>query len=152
MSDRAFAVTVPADARYLKVVRAFFKPLMEEHFGEEGAGMIILALDESCSNIVKHRSQLDGGLIHVRVLVMPDRLRLRIGDFCRDTDVDNIRPRDLTDVRPGGLGTHFINQIMDRVAFEPEPARPGRMALVMDKALPSGKEKDGDAHRDQHPG
>lgn len=148
MPDRAFGVTVPADARYLKVVRAFFKPVMDERFGDE-AGKLILALDESCANVVKHRSgALDGGLIHVRLEVFPDRVRFRVGDFCGEGDVDKIKPRDLDDVRPGGLGTHFVSEIMDRVAFEPEPDSPGRLALVMEKTVPGGKEKDGDADRD----
>lgn len=148
MPDRAFGVTVPADSRYLKVIRAFFKPVMDERFGEE-AGKLILALDESCSNVVKHRSgALDGGLIHVRLEVLADRIRFRIGDFCGTDDVDKIKPRDLEDVRPGGLGTHFVSEIMDKVGFEPESDRPGRMALVMEKSIPLGKEQDGDADRD----
>lgn len=143
MRDGAFAVTVPADSRYLKVIRGFFAPIMEEVFGEE-SNMLILVLDESCSNIVKHRSGvLDEGLIHVRVEVLPDSLRIRIGDFCGKEDVPNIKPRDLEDIRPGGLGTHFINQIMDRVEFEPEPDAPGRLALVMEKSIPHDEEKHG---------
>ncbi|MAG58865.1 MAG: hypothetical protein CMJ83_21460 [Planctomycetes bacterium] len=144
MPPRAFGVTVPADARYLKVVRAFFKPVLEEHFGEE-SGMIILALDESCSNIVKHQSKnLDDGMITARVQVTESLVRLRIGDFCGQEDVENIRPRDLQDVRPGGLGTHFVDQIMDHVAFEPEPGKPGRLALVLEKKIPEGKQEDGE--------
>jgi len=146
MSERAFGVTVPADSRYLKVVRAFFKPVLEETFGEE-SGMLILALDESCSNIVKHRSgNLDGGLIHVRIEIGDGSLRIRIGDFCGKDDIPNIRPRDLGDVRPGGLGTHFVDQIMDHVGFEPMPDTPDRMALVMEKVLPEGAENDGCEH------
>ena len=30
----------------------------------------------------------------------------------------NIKPRDLDDVKAGGLGTFFIGQIMDEVAFK----------------------------------
>ena len=147
MPDRAFGVTVPADARYLKVVRAFFKPVLDEQFGAD-AGKLILALDESCANVVKHRSgALDGGLVHVRLELLPDRVRIRIGDFCGENDVDKIKPRDLADIRPGGLGTHFVGEIMDRVAFEPEPKSPGRLALVMEKIVPVRKEKNGDANR-----
>jgi sigma-B regulation protein RsbU (phosphoserine phosphatase) len=144
MQDRAFALTVPADPRYLKVIRAFFGPVLEDLFGEK-SGLLILALDESCSNIVKHRcGSLADDLIQVRVIVQPDRLRIRLGDFCAAADVPKIRPRDLEDVKPGGLGTHFIDQIMDRVVFEPEPERPGRVALVMEKAIPRSEAKDAD--------
>ena len=148
MPDRSFGVTVPADARYLKVVRAFFKPVVDEQFGAD-AGKLILVLDECCANVVKHRSgALDGGLVHVRLEVLPGRVRIRVGDFCGEGDVDRIKPRDLADIRPGGLGTHFVSEIMDRVEFEPEPNSPGRLALVMEKTVPVREEKDGDADRD----
>jgi len=105
--------------------------------------MLILALDEACSNVVKHRNKdLMGGLIHVRAEVTPEFLRFRIGDFCAKEDIPNIKPRDLTDIRPGGLGTHFISEIMDRIEFEPEPGSPGMMALVLERAVPSGQESD----------
>jgi anti-sigma regulatory factor (Ser/Thr protein kinase) len=32
-------------------------------------------------------------------------------------DVERIVPRDLDEVRPGGLGTHFIRSIMDEVTY-----------------------------------
>ncbi len=144
MADRSFALTVPADARYLKVVRAFFTPVLEDLFAEASA-MMILALDESCSNIVKHRSGgLECELIQVRIDVLKDRVRIRLGDFCAAADLPKIKPRDLEDIRPGGLGTHFIDKIMDSVSYEPEPGRPDRLALVMEKAIPGGEQKDGD--------
>jgi sigma-B regulation protein RsbU (phosphoserine phosphatase) len=144
MAERAFALTVPADARYLKVVRAFFQPVLEDCFGDQ-AGMMVLALDESCSNIVKHRVRAgEGAVIAVHVSVDEARMRIRLGDFCAAEDVAKIRPRDLGDVRPGGLGTHFVDSIMDSVRYEPEAGQPGRVALVMDKALPGRKTEDAD--------
>lgn len=143
MQDRVFALTVPADPRYLKVIRAFFTPVLDDLFGES-SGLLVLALDESCSNIVKHRTGSgEDDVIHVKIMVLPGRVRIRLGDFCGTSDVPRIRPRELEDVRPGGLGTHFIDQIMDRVSYEPEPDRPGRVALVMEKATPGGEAKDG---------
>jgi anti-sigma regulatory factor (Ser/Thr protein kinase) len=31
---------------------------------------------------------------------------------------ENIKPRDLSDIKAGGLGTFFIGQIMDEVIFK----------------------------------
>ena len=105
---RAFAMSVPADARYLKIIRRFFQPIVEDLFGEE-AGLLLLALDEACSNVVKHRSKnLMGGKVHVRAEVSREKVRFRIGDFCGKDDIPNIKPRELDDVRPGGLDAlHF---------------------------------------------
>lgn len=143
MKDCTFAVTVPADARYLKAIRAFLEPVMQDLFADE-ADMLVLALGESCSNILKHRrGSLHDSLITVTIEIRSPRVRFRIGDFCTAEDLPNIKPRDLDDVRPGGLGTHFIGEIMDRVAYEPEPGRPGRLALVLEKAIPNAEPTDG---------
>lgn len=151
MQERAFALTVPADPRYLKVIRSFFTPVLGDLFGEQ-SGMLILALDESCANIVKHRSGcFENNVIQVRIEIGADRVRIRLGDFCAAADVPKIRPRDLDDIRPGGLGTHFVDQIMDRVGFDPEPGRPERMALVMEKVIPGAEVKDDDQVRDVGP-
>ena len=133
---KSFAVTVPAEASYLKIIRGFFKPALEQVVGER-AGLLILALDEACSNIIKYRARsLDRCLIHVRAEICEERATFRLGDFCDSADVCRIKPRSLDDIRPGGLGTHFINEIMDEVGFEPEPENPSRMALVLTKLLP----------------
>ena len=135
MSEQLFSLSVPADPRCLKAIRAFFGSLLAEHCGED-ADMIVLALDESCSNVLRHRQGgADGERLHVQAVVGPRRVRFRIADFCCPGDVPRIKPRDLKSVRPGGLGTHYIERIMDRVDFEPDPERPGRMVLVLEKTL-----------------
>lgn len=139
MKERSFQVRVPVDSRFLKAVRGFFQPLLEAEVGAAEAARLVLALDEACSNLVKHgcpdRADAD---VTVQALFGAEKLSFRIRDFCADADVAKIKPRELSDVKPGGLGTHFINQIMDRVAFEPEPDRPGRVMLVLEKTPSRG--------------
>ncbi|MCC6671589.1 MAG: ATP-binding protein [Planctomycetes bacterium] len=136
MSPRVYQLKVPAEAGCLKAVRAFVASILESALGAEGQ-MVVLALDEACANIVKHRTPRVGCEdIEVRVEVEPELVRFRIGAFCAQEDLPRIRPRDLAELRPGGLGTHFIGQIMDRIEYEAEPDRPGAMALVLEKRVP----------------
>lgn len=140
MNDSVFALSVPADAAYLAAVRAFFDACLRAEAGDATDGLV-LALDEACANVIRHRDKALGcATLDVRAELSPaGLLRIRLGSFCARADVAKIKPRDLADVRPGGLGTHFIEKIMDRVLYEPEPGRPERFALVMEKALaPSG--------------
>lgn len=135
MAPRTFAIAVPAQACNLKMVRAFFECALQQA-GATGVDEVLLALDEACANVVRHRGgAVDDGLIRVRGEFSDDQIRLRIGRFCEDCDVAKIKPRDLADIRPGGLGTSFIARIMDRVEFEREPRHPSFMALVMTRAL-----------------
>jgi len=48
-------------------------------------------------------------------------LEIRIRDFGSGTDPVHFKPRELADVRPGGLGIHFIRSAMDRVEYETPP-------------------------------
>ncbi len=142
MKDRSFLVSVPADSRYLRAIRSFFLPVLEEALGDSGAQMVVLALDEACANIIKHSGTAcrANRRVHVQTTVGPDNIRFRLPDFCDEADVPNIKPRDLNQPRPGGLGTHFINRIMDRIVFEADPEAPGRVALVMEKGIPAAEE------------
>ena len=53
---------------------------------------------------------------------------------CIEVDVDAIRPRDLDDIRPGGLGVYFIREIMDSAVFLPRENGDGNV-LEMTKRI-----------------
>lgn len=133
MAVAVFHLQVPACARSLRVLRACVRSALDD-VPEREASRIVLAVDEACANIVKHREKLPGrNCIQLDVERDGDLVRFRLGGFCAQRDVSHIQPRDLADVRPGGLGTHFIDQIMDRVAYEPDSVVPGHMDLVLEK-------------------
>ncbi len=46
-------------------------------------------------------------------------------------DPKTVRPRDLDDVRPGGLGTHFIAEVMDDAKFERPPSGNGNLLIMV---------------------
>ncbi|NJD55951.1 MAG: ATP-binding protein [Nitrospirae bacterium] len=41
-----------------------------------------------------------------------------------------MRGRDLDDVRPGGLGLHFIKRVFDEVAYDPKRKAGNRLLLI----------------------
>ena len=46
-------------------------------------------------------------------------------------DIEKVKPRDLSDVRPGGLGTHFIREVMDEVVFLVSPEGCGNLLKLV---------------------
>jgi anti-sigma regulatory factor (Ser/Thr protein kinase) len=141
MKDRTFFVSVPADARFLRAIRSFFQPLLTEVFGDATSQMLILALDEACSNMIKHSDRdCADKRIDVHGALGPRGIRFRLPGFCCPSDVPNIRPRDLATPVPGGLGTHFISRIMDRVEFERDPDSADRVSLVMERGFREGED------------
>jgi anti-sigma regulatory factor (Ser/Thr protein kinase) len=54
----------------------------------------------------------------VTVIDGRDRLTVRLRDFGKKADARKIAPRDLKDIRPGGLGTHFIRTVFDTMCYD----------------------------------
>ncbi len=132
MSARTYAASAPVTPASLRCLRAFFENVLRAE-GRAEPERIVLALDEACSNVVKHRCpSIDDGQLRVSLRIDGQRTVCRIGGFCAAKDVDQIKPRPLAEVRPGGLGTSFIAQIMQRVGYEPDPESEGGLALVME--------------------
>jgi anti-sigma regulatory factor (Ser/Thr protein kinase) len=114
------ALTVPSHPKFLYVVRSAAYPVViEAGFSRKEARRIVLALDEACSNIIRHAYEGDPeGTISVTLTVTGTELRIELRDTGKRVDAAKIAPRDLKDVRPGGLGTHFINAAFDTVRYD----------------------------------
>lgn len=138
MPQRVFQVRVPAEPSSLHAVRAFVTRILEDVWGDDTAN-VVLAVDEACGNIVKHRARIRGrDEIDLRVELDPGCVRFRFACFCVQRDLPRIKPRDIADQRPGGIGTRLIGEIMDRIDYEPDPQAPGQMTLVLEKRLGKG--------------
>lgn len=101
-------------------------------------GEIAVAVDEALGNIIRHAyAQTAGGPIHVslsvRQVCRQPRLVIRLRDFGHPADPRRIRSRDLSQVRPGGLGVHIMKQCMDSVRYQ--KARGGGTMLTMTRSL-----------------
>ena len=70
------------------------------------------------------RCQMHGDIL-IHVWRDRDRIVFDIVDFAPPVDPRRVKPRALDDVRPGGLGTHFINECMDECEFRAPPAGAG---------------------------
>lgn len=112
-------IRIASDPKLLVVVRdvvARFCELME--CTEEDQRSIVLAVDEACSNIIRHTYL--GAACHtidVSCTGNPERIEIVLRDCGPPIDLKKVQPRPLDQVRPGGLGTHFIRSIMDEVEY-----------------------------------
>lgn len=78
-----------------------------------------IAVNEACNNIIQHAYKGDpSGEIVLEILNNGTDIIFRLTDFAKPADPARIKPRDLSDIRPGGLGTHFMREIMDDCSFE----------------------------------
>ena len=110
---------IPAIADNLKKIRKFVRNYIAkcdrlESFSDE----IVLAIDEACQNVVRHAYKDKEGDVAVKLSFRNNEFIVSIEDNGIPVIPEKIKPRDIEDIKPGGLGTFFINQIMDSVSFQ----------------------------------
>lgn len=100
---------------------------------------IVVALNEACMNVIQHGYQGNPqGEYELRVTHNKNRhaMIFELLDHAAPVDKSKIKSRSLEDVRPGGLGVYFIQQLMDEMAFCDPPEGYGNllfMSIRLDK-------------------
>ncbi len=117
----------------LKLIRAAVKKTVEFCGCEPGVVQdVVIAVDEACQNVIRHAyGGGEGGEIELEITRLDGDLVLYLRDYADPIDVSKVKPRDLDDLRPGGLGTHFINEVMDEVEFMPSPTDGGNLLKMV---------------------
>ncbi len=115
-----------------EVRRAARSFLAEAGFDECTIELLVLALDEACTNIIRHAYSLQHKPVRLEMELLRDRVRFVLRDYGRSCDPQKIRSRALEDIRPGGVGVHIIQQAFDLVKYEP---RPRGTRLTLEKKL-----------------
>ncbi|MCX7562712.1 SpoIIE family protein phosphatase [Xanthomonadaceae bacterium XH05] len=83
---------------------------------------LVLAVDEACSNIIRHAyGGPSDALIQLHLERDGDELHFELLDDAPCCESTAPRPRDLSDCRPGGLGINFIDSLMDHWSLTPRP-------------------------------
>ena len=135
VGERLCVITVPARADRLKLIRdAVTDAAMLSGCGEETVRDLVLAVDEACQNVIRHAySGNEAGDMVVDVRREDDEIVVLLRDFAAPVDVTKVKPRDIDDVKPGGLGTYLMQQCMDEVTFMPPPADGGNLLRMAKK-------------------
>ncbi|MDB9922765.1 ATP-binding protein [Candidatus Pelagibacter sp.] len=105
----------------LKEVRVFAREVFKKStIFEKHTDDLVLALAEAAQNIVKHgyNNQPTEDEMKIIIKFNDNILSMELMDKGKPVVPSNIKPRDLDDIKSGGLGTFFIGQIMDEVVFK----------------------------------
>ncbi len=118
-------LTLPASPAWYGTIRNLAIQLCRNcGVDDRNSGSIALALDEAVSNI--HRHGYHGSHDQMIDIVIkgfkattnqPWKIMICIEDRAPQINLDQIKSRNLDDVRPGGLGVHLIQSIMDKAIW-----------------------------------
>tara|TARA_A100001388_G_scaffold253832_1_gene217188 strand:- start:960 stop:1391 length:432 start_codon:yes stop_codon:yes gene_type:complete len=122
----------------LKDVRTFCREVFEKLQIEQNLkDELVLAIAEAAQNIVKHAykndPQTDDKMV-VQISCKDNKLQIGFYDMGTPVDPNKVKHREIDNVKPGGLGTFFIQEIMDAVEFK-DGKKPWINHLVLTKQL-----------------
>jgi sigma-B regulation protein RsbU (phosphoserine phosphatase) len=114
-------LTFPAEPTQMRSVRAALRNALDsQEIGPELRDRLVLAVDEACTNIIRHAY---GGVceetISLHLSREKDMLLFELRDQAPTVDARKLKPRDLSECRPGGLGLPFIDALMDEWKLRP---------------------------------
>ncbi len=122
---------------YLCAVRSLISAVCNRlGFNNAQGSQVVLAVDEALANVIKHgyAGREDGKIVlFVCPFSMSERgpgIKVIIEDNAKQVDPSAIKSRDLDDVRPGGLGVHIIQRVMDSASYEKRVGTGMKLTLV----------------------
>ena len=120
MSQTLFKQQFSAHTDQLQQLRKWAREsALQAGLEEEQIEQVVIGVNEACMNIIEHAYKKQPGDIIFEVIQEPNQLIFQLTDFAETIDCSCIKSRELDDIRPGGLGVHFIKQAMDKVEYLP---------------------------------
>jgi serine/threonine-protein kinase RsbW len=129
-------IVVKSSTDNLSQIRDFTKAAaLESGFSEDAIGKIILAVDEACTNIIKHAyKNSNEGEISLSVTLEDGKFTISIIDHGNHFDPTGIPEPDLKQYykqkRVGGLGMFLMKRLMDEVNYSTLTGNKNQVILV----------------------
>lgn len=138
-AQKTYRLTIGSQTDHLTEVRQFVSALAREHgFTDDDVNKIAIAVDEACTNIIKHGYNFSPEhSIDIEIRREGNNFEILISDSGKKFDPNSIETPDmkeyLSHYRRGGLGVYLMKRIMDSVEFN---SYRNRNTLRMVKTLP----------------
>jgi serine/threonine-protein kinase RsbW len=129
-------LSVKSTTDNLSLIREFTKDAAKQcGFSEDVIGKIILAVDEACTNIIKHAYKFaENGNINISVKFADSKFEISITDEGIHFNPDSIPEPDIKEYykqkKVGGLGVYLIRKLMDDVKYSTLTGNKNQVTLV----------------------
>jgi len=120
----------------LTIVREFVSSAVEEvNAPQDIAGDVVLAVDEACTNIIKHAYKFfPDGDITIKLKYSNNTIIIKITDHGSPFSPDAVPTPDLKkyfeEKRVGGLGMYLMKSLMDDVHYKSVPGKYNQVVLT----------------------
>jgi len=133
---RTQTITIQSRTERLIRVREFVSTGARKFgFSDEDVSKIALAVDEACTNIIRHAYRSDPTKnISVTIKGRNGTFEVAIRDSGAEFDPAGVPSPDmqeyLTQYRRGGLGMYLMKSLMDKIEYEINPGMPNEVRLI----------------------
>lgn len=133
---RTDSINIESRTERLIAVRDFVSDAAREFgFDEENIGKIALAVDEACTNVIKHAYKFNPqGNITVRISRGDGAFTVAIIDHGAEFNPSSVQSPDmkeyLSHYRRGGLGVYLMKSLMDKVEYTIDPGKKNEVRLT----------------------
>ena len=136
VKSQKYRLKIPSITENLQMIREFvLKIAFKAGFNEETQEQIALAVDEACTNVIKHAHHHDARrLMDIQIQTDMNKMRITITDKGSGFDVTKLKDPDLEkyikESKHGGLGIYLIKTLMDEVNYEFNPGVKNQVQLT----------------------
>ena len=133
---KKYQLRIPSHAGNLEIIREFASRIARKvGFNEDDVNKIELAVDEACTNVIKHAYSYDSKQpINLVIKVDAEKLTVLITDHGKSFDPKQLRPPDMKEyfvqMRVGGLGVYLMKTLMDEVEFDIQPGKRNQLRMI----------------------
>jgi serine/threonine-protein kinase RsbW len=131
-----YKLNIPSVTENLQMIREFvLKIAAKAGFNEETQEQIALAVDEACTNVIKHAHHHDARrLIDIQIQTDANKMKITITDKGSGFDITKLKDPDIEkfikESRHGGLGIYLIKTLMDEVDYDFKPGVKNQVQLT----------------------
>jgi anti-sigma regulatory factor (Ser/Thr protein kinase) len=116
-------ITIKSNPKELRQVRLEIELYCRANFSNIDSSKVIIAVDEALQNVMRYAYDMKPDQL-IDIFFKKTELNdfeVKIRDYGRQSLLENIKSRDLKEVRPGGLGVYFINQCSKSSEYKHRP-------------------------------
>ena len=131
-----YKLRISSSTENLEIIREFINNIASKAgFSEENVDQIELAVDEACTNVIKHAYKYsDKRMLDISVMLDNEKMEIIIMDKGAGFNPEKLPVPNLEKymrvAKAGGLGIHLMRTLMDEVNFSMNPGKRNQVSLV----------------------
>lgn len=131
-----YILKIPSQTDNLELIRNFVSGVAKKvGFNAEESNKIELAVDEACTNVIKHAYRHDATKdIDVAIKIDYQKLTVVVTDRGKSFEFHEVELPDmkqyLAELRVGGLGIYLMKTLMDEVEYQSRPGNRNEVRMV----------------------